>query len=73
MIYPERWYSLTDLTDLAKIGVTPYKSRQTWLELIKKGEITALEKGEGKKIVYMLQGKDIINHLNARKIHSNQK
>lgn len=66
----ERWYSISELLKLAHKGVVPYKARQTWLDLINSGKLPAIKKGEGTRNTYMLQGKDITDHLNASKIRT---
>lgn len=68
MINEERWYTITELLSLAKDGLLPYKSRSTWLELIKSGKLKAIEKGESHRKTYMLQGTDIIAYLDGIKI-----
>lgn len=64
----EKWYSITDLMKLAQKGIVPYSSRGTWLDLISSGKLLAIKKGDSKRNTYMIQGKDIIAHLDASKV-----
>ena len=72
MINPERWYTITQLTELAKQGVVPMHSRDSWLTLVKNEELPHLRKGDMKKFTYMIQGKDIIAYLDGNKIRKDK-
>ena len=67
MIDQERWYSISELMELGQRGITPYKSRSSWLSFIKSGKLTCLQKSQGKRKIFIIQGKDVLNHMSTMK------
>lgn len=70
MINEHAWYSISGLIKLANEGFLPFKSRNSWVELIKTGELKAIRNGTEDRFTYSIQGKDVIDCLNAIKTKS---
>lgn len=64
----EKWYTTSQVIDLAKDGYVPFKSLNTLYELIHQGKIKVVERGESKKKKYYIQGKELVKYAENQKV-----
>jgi len=72
----EKWYTTSQVIDLAREGYVPFKSLQTLYTLIHSGKIKVVERGESKnKKKWYIQGKELVKYAESQKVtlHKNVK
>lgn len=72
MINPEKFYTITQIAELAQEGYVPFKGKDKWRELINKGELSATIKGPEHRKTFLVQGKDLLIFLDGLRIRRNQ-
>ncbi len=56
---PEKWYTTTQVVQLARQGYSPFRSLSTLYSLINTGQIQVVARGDNEKKKYFIQGKEL--------------
>lgn len=67
----EKWYTTTQVVDLARQGYSPFRSLSTLYALIHSGELQVVARGENKKKKFFIQGKEIVRYAESQRITIN--
>lgn len=63
----EKWYTTTQVVDLARQGYSPFKSLSTLYRLINEGKLKVVVSGDAKRKKFFIQGKDIVSFAEGQK------
>ena len=64
----EKWYTTTQVVQLARQGYSPFRSLTTLYSLINTGKIQVVARGENKKKKYFIQGKELVRFAESQKV-----
>jgi len=63
-----KWYSTTEVVQLAKQGYAPFKSLGTLYSIIQAGKIPVVIRGDENRKKYYIQGKDLVTFSESQKV-----
>ena len=67
----EKWYTTTQVIQLARQGYSPFRSLSTLYKIINSGKIEVVIRGDGKKKKYYIQGKELVRFAESEKVTIN--
>ncbi len=63
---PEKWYTTTQVVQLARQGYSPFRSLATLYKLINSGELRVVARGDNEKKKYFIQGKEMVRYAESQ-------
>ena len=63
---PEKWYTTTEVVQLARQGYSPFRSLSTVYSLINSGQLKVVARGDNEKKKYFIQGKEIVRFAESQ-------
>jgi len=64
----EKYYTTTQIVDLARQGYFPYRSLSKIYAIINSGKILVIARGDNKKKKYYIQGKELVKYAESQKV-----
>lgn len=64
----EKWYTTTQVVELARQGYSPFRSLTTLYTLIHSGELQVVARGDKQKKKFFIQGKEIVRYAESQRI-----
>lgn len=69
---PDKWYTTTQVVELARQGYSPFKSLSTLYKLINEGKLNVVIRGDENRKKFFIQGKDISSFAESQKVTVSQ-
>jgi hypothetical protein len=64
----EKWYTTTQVVQLARQGYSPFKSLGVLYKIIHSGQISVVARGDKEKKKYFIQGKELVKFAESQKV-----